>query len=120
MKGARAMPSLEELIAIGLEQMANPAYIGLIVMILMQGVGKAGLGEIRKLITGRDEEDWPARAVVINSVSLTLCLLLAVVFAAPGTQVREALLRGAISLPIAIGEYEVVKNIVRALGYKWS
>lgn len=114
------MPSIEELIAIGVVQMGNPIYIGLVVMILMKYVGRGGLVAIRQLITGQGEDDWPAKNVVINAVTLLLTLSIAVGFAmAAGNPIEEALLRGAISLPIAIGEYELVKNILGTLGYKW-
>ncbi len=113
------MPSLEEIIQIGVAQMSNPLYIGFIAMILMQYVGKEGICSLYNVLTKKDEKEWTRKNLAYNAITLLLTLCIATGFRKADAPIGEALLRGALGLPIAVGEYEVVKNIIGALGHKW-
>ncbi|KKN85742.1 hypothetical protein LCGC14_0275470 [marine sediment metagenome] len=106
------MPTIEELIAIGVKQMSNPMYIALIAMIFMQYVGKGILSAIGEAVW---RERQPAN-LAVHSLTLLLTVGIAIVFADTSVPLREAVLRGIISLPMAIGEYELVKKAFRVIG----
>ena len=109
------MPTIEELIAIGVKQMSNPIYIALIAMIFMQYVGKGILSAIGEAIWRKVGQ--PAN-LAVHSLTLLLTVGIAIVFADTSVPLREAVLRGIIALPMAIGEYELMKKAFRAIGIR--
>lgn len=114
------MLSLEELLAISVDKMTNPVYVGFVVMILMQFIGKAGLDGAFETITKRAAEDWKRRSFFVNAITLilTLGVACAAVNIQEGYSLEQAILVGIVALPVAIGEYELVKNVLGAFGYK--
>ncbi len=114
--------SIEDLLGIGLEKMTNPAYVGLIVMSRMQFIGKGGLDGMYEAVSRRSAEVWKRRSFFVNATTRLLTVLFAcsAVDFGGGYPIEQAILVGIVALPIAIGQYELAKNLLGALGYKWN
>lgn len=127
------MDGLDVLLEGAWENLRQPLLLGAFLMVVMQLFLRGIINMLRYMfvhyILKKDSDDildaWDVRGLATNIVSFGLALLITSSFVGEGFSRGQMWYVSVVSTAVAIGSYEVLKNLLKPVGlvvpqgYKW-